>query len=560
LASPDITDEEGSRRVKGGRIAAEWLKAQGVTHVFALCGEHVLPLLDACEDVGIRVIGTRHEQGAVLAAEAFARVTRKPGVAVVTAGPGVTNAMTGLAVVQTCGSPVMLLAGRTSTAKRLTGTFQDIDGRAVVNAVTKWSDTALQTERIPVYLEAAWRRMLSGRPGAVMVELPHDVQSAEAEAEVGPVERPEPAGASPQAVARAAQILGDAERPIAVVGSGAFWSGAAGALKGFAQRTQIPVATLNAARGLLPDGHEACIGPLSEAGLALMQADVVLLVGSKLDASLTFGGPPLFAATPRLVQIDIEPSWVGLNVQPELGIHGDAAVVLEQIADAWDAKPKDGWLQTAKQGGEQMHQTWLDLGKVEGSPVPPARVPAAIVEEAGRDAILVSDGGDIHTWAVTTFPAFRPGSLLTTHDSLGTIGVGVPYALGAKAAAPDRHVVLCIGDGSFGFGAIELETAARHDLPFVAVIANNGAWGNIRHAEGTVHGGETSVTALSQASYEKLAEAFGGHAERVEDAAEVAPAIRRAIDSGKPAVVNVLTQPGVVSQITAMLGGMESML
>ena len=546
--------------MKGGRIAAEWLKAQGVTHVFALCGEHVLPLLDSCEEIVIRVIGTRHEQAAVLAAEAFARVTGRPGVAVVTAGPGVTNAMTGLAVAQTCGSPVMLLAGRTSTAKRLTGTFQDVDGRAIVQAVTKWTDTAPQAERIPVFLEAAWRRMLSGRPGAVMVELSYDVQSAEAEAEIRAIERPQPAGASPEAVAKAAQILGHAERPIGVVGTGAFWSGATDALTSFAERTQTPVATLNAARGLLPDGHEACIGPLSEAGLALMQADVVLLVGSKLDTSLTFGGPPLFAATPRLVQIDIEPSWVGLNVQPELGIHGDAAVALEQITDAWDAKPKDGWLQMAKQGGEQMHQTWFDLGKVEGSPVPPARVPAAIVEEAGRDAILVSDGGDIHTWAVTTFPAYRPGSLLTTHDSLGTIGVGVPNALGAKAAAPDRNVVLCIGDGSFGFGAMELETAARNDLPFVAVIANNGAWGNIRHAEGTVHGGETSVTALSQASYEKVAEAFGGHAERVEDAAEVAPAIRRAIDSGKPAVVNVLTQPGVVSQITAMLGGMESML
>src|SRR5436190_8257388 len=547
--------------MNGGRIAAEWLKAQGVSHVFALCGEHVLPPLNSCEETGIRVIGTGHEQGAVLAAEAFARVSGKPGVAVVTAGPGVTNAMTGLAVAQTCGSPVMLLAGRTSTAKRLTGTFQDVDGTAIAGAVTKWTDTALMTERIPVHLEAAWRRMLSGRPGAVMVELPHDVQSGEAEVSEFPtIERPQPAGASPQAIERAVEILGEANQPIVVAGSGAFWSGAGDALKTFAERAQIPVATLNAARGLLPDGHECCIGPLSEAGLALMQADVVLLVGSKLDASLTFGGPPLFAATPRLVQIDIEPFWVGLNVQPELGIHGDAAVVLEQLAGARDAKPKDGWLQMAKQGGEQMHQTWLDLGKVEGSPVPPARVPAAIVEEAGRDAILVSDGGDIHTWAVTTFPAYRPGSLLTTHDSLGTIGVGVPYALGAKAAAPDRPVVLCIGDGSFGFGAMELETAARNDLPFVAVIANNGAWGNIRHAEGTAHGGETQVTALSQASYERVAEAFGGHAERVEDAAEVAPAIRRAIDSGKPAVVNVLTQPGVVSQITAMLGGMESML
>jgi len=250
---------------------------------------------------------------------------------------------------------------------------------------------------------------------------------------------------------------------------------------------------------------------------------------------------------------------MGLNVAPELGIHGDVATVLRQLTEAWDAKPKDAWLQMAKQGGEQMHQTWADLGKVEGSPVPPGRIPAAIVEEAGREAILLSDGGDIHTWCVTTFPAFRPGSLLTTHDSLGTIGVGMPYALGAKAAAPDRPVVMCIGDGSFGFGAMELETASRNDLPFVAVIANNGEWGNIRHVQGE-HFRQTGATALSPASYEKIAEAFGGHGERVTDAVDVAPAIRRAIDSGKPAVVNVITQPGVVSQLTQMLGGMQNML
>ena len=545
--------------MRGGRIAAEWLKAQGVTHVFALVGEHILPLVDGLDEAGIRVIGTRHEQAAVLAAEAFAKVSGRPGVAAVTAGPGVTNAVTGLAVATSTGTPVMLLGGRTTTAKRLTGTFQDVDGRAVTDAVTKWNETVFLPERIPTYLETAWRRMLAGRPGSVFVELPHDVLSADADAEVRPVALPEPAGGAPDAIRRASELLGGAEHPIAVAGSGAFWSGAEDALRAFAERTQVPVATLNAARGLLPDGHGCCIGPLSEAGMALMQADVVVLLGSKLDASLTFGGPPLFATTPRIVQVDVEPSSMGLNVAPELGIHGDVAAVLDQLTEAWDAKPKETWLQLAKQGGEQMHQTWADLGKVEGSPVPPGRIPAAIVEEAGRDAILVSDGGDIHTWCVTTFPAFRPGSLLTTHDSLGTIGVGMPYALGAKAAAPERPVVMCIGDGSFGFGAMELETAARNDLPFVAVIANNGEWGNIRHVQGE-HFHQTGATALSQASYEKLAEAFGGHGERVDDAAGVAPAIRRAIDSGKPAVVNVITQPGAVSQLTQMLGGMQNML
>jgi acetolactate synthase-1/2/3 large subunit len=182
------------------------------------------------------------------------------------------------------------------------------------------------------------------------------------------------------------------------------------------------------------------------------------------------------------------------------------------------------------------------------------------VKAAGRDAILVSDGGDIHTWSITIFPAYRSGSLLCTHDALGTIGVGVPYALGAKAAAPDRDVVMCIGDGSFGFGAMELETAARYNLPFVAVVANNGEWGNIRHEQGKQFGKQTGATSLAQAGYEKVAEAFGGYGERVEDSEQVGPAIRRALDSKKPAVVNVITQPGVVSPVTEMVGEMMAML
>lgn len=549
--------------MRGGTITARWLKEQGVTHVFALCGEHILPLLDGCADVGIQVIGARHEQGAVLEAEAFARVTGRPGVAAVTAGPGVTNAVTGLAVANTCGSPVMLLAGRTSTAKRLSGTFQDIDGTAVVQAATKWQETCYLTERLPVYLETGWRKMLGGRPGAAFLELPHDVLKGDAEVEISPVRFPAPPGAAPQALAQAIRILNEAERPFIIAGGGAWWSGAADSLRAFAERARIPVTQVNAARGMIPDGDEVSLGPLSEGGLVLAQADVVVLVGTKLDASVTFGGPPLFpeGTGQKLVQVDIEASNIGLNRTPDLALVGDARTVLQQLADAWDGKPKDEWLKQAKDFGGQMHAAWEAQSKpLEGSPVPPGRLAHEVLTQAGRDAILVSDGGDIHTWCVTTFPAFRPGSLLTTHDALGTIGVGVPYAVGAKAAAPDRTVVCSIGDGSFGFGVMELETAARHNLPVVCVVANNGAWGNIRHEQGKQFSVQTNATELSVASYEKIAGAFGGHGERVEDAKDLGPAIRRAIDSGKPAVVNVLTQPGVVSPITEMVGEMMAML
>lgn len=547
--------------MRGGAITAAWLKANGVTHVFALSGEHVLPILDGCADEGIQVIGTRHEQGAVLAAEAFARVTRRPGVAIVTAGPGVTNAVTGLAVANTCGSPVLLLAGKTSLSRRYTGSFQDIDGRAVVAGVTKWAETCTETERIGYFLELAWRRMLAGRPGAVMLEIPHTVLKGEASVDVRPVVMPEPAGANPAAVARAVQMLVEAEKPMIIAGGGAFWSGAGDALRAFCERARIPITTLNAARGLVPDGDDISLGPLSEGGLVLSQADAVLLVGSKLDASVTQGGPPLWQGHEKLIQVDIEPVSVGLNRTPDLALLGDARVVLEQLAEAWDGKPKDEWLKQAMDFGAAMHQGWIDQTRpLTGSPVPPGRMAGEIAARGSAERILISDGGDIHTWCYTTFPAYRPGSFLGTHDALGTIGVGVPYALGAKAAAPEREVILAIGDGSFGFGMAEIETAARHGLPFVVVIANNGAWGNIRHEQGKQFGKQTDITKLEVHAYEKVAEAFGGHAERVEDSEEVGPAIDRALASGKVAVVNVITQPGVVSPVTEMVGAMMSML
>jgi len=545
----------------GGVIVAKWLKSQGVQKVFVLVGEHVLPIIDGCADEGIEVIGCRHEQGAVLAAEAYARVTGSPGVAMVTAGPGVTNAVTGLAVANTSGSPVLLLAGRTSQSRRYTGTFQDIEGRAIVTGVTKWAEGCFETERIAYYLDMAWRRMRGGRPGAVFLEIPHNVLKGDADVEIAPVTMPEPPGGSPKAIARAVAMLDEAEKPILVAGGGAFWSGAGDALKAFCERTRIPVTTLNAARGLVPDGDDISLGPLSEGGLVLGQSDVVVLVGTKLDASVTQGGAPLFQGNDRLIQIDIEPWSVGLNRTPELAILGDARVVVEQMTEAWDGKPKDEWLKQAKEFGALLHQGWIDqTAPLEGSPVPPGRVAAEIVKEAGRDAILVSDGGDIHTWCYTTFPAYRPGSFMGTHDALGTIGVGVPYALGAKAAAPDRTVVLAIGDGSFGFGMAELETAARAGLPIVCVVANNGSWGNIRHEQGKQFGKQTGATELGQWAYEMVAEAFGGHGERVDNTDDLGPAIRRAIDSGKVAVVNVITQPGVVSPVTEMVGSMMAML
>src|ERR1041384_5115759 len=232
--------------MNGGVLAAKWLKAQGVRTVFALVGEHVLPFINGCADEGIDVIGCRHEMNAVLAAEAYAKVTGTPGIACVTAGPGVTNAVTGLAVANTSGWPVMLIAGRTSVRKRYTGAFQDIDGTAIVAGVTKWAETVYEGARVPYYMELAWRKMLAGRPGAVMLEIPHNVAKWDCEdVPVAPVTLPEPAGASPDALAKALRMIDEAEHPILVAGGGAFWSHAGDALRAFCERTRVPMTSVN---------------------------------------------------------------------------------------------------------------------------------------------------------------------------------------------------------------------------------------------------------------------------------------------------------------------------
>ena len=547
-----------------GKSVARALRDHDVEVVFTLCGGHVLPILDGCLDEAIRVIDARHEQAAVLMAEGYAYATRKPGVAAITAGPGFTNAVTGMADANHSGVPLVVLGGRTPLRSWGRDAIQDIDQLAIARVVSKRANVCLQPERVASYVGDAFFHATSPRCGVSYVELPTDVLLADGAPSSWDAGHPAdvaPPPAAPEAIEQLVAILEGAERPVVLCGSGPFWGRADEALARFAEVTQIPVTTTGPARGLLPDSHPGCLGSLAHGGVAVAVADVVVVCGSRFDGNLLFGGPPLFGSQ-RLVQIDIRREAFGGNRIPELAVLGHAGRVLEQVAEAWTAQPCADWLQEARGLADASRDAWGAESDASVDGVHPGSLARAVDEVAhsgGRATTLVCDGGDILTWAIAHFTAEQPAGILTTGTALGTLGVGLPFAIGAKAARPDDVVVCLVGDGSLGFGAMELDTAARHGLPIVVVVSNNGAWADVQHEQEAWFGADRMVASeLDRTPYEKLAEMVGGFGCRVERPDELHDALTAAIDSARdstvPAVVNVRTDPGVVSEILRAIG------
>jgi acetolactate synthase-1/2/3 large subunit len=541
-----------------GKRVARALREHGVDTVFALTGGHVLPILDGCLNEGIRVVDARHEGAAVMMAEAYAYATRKPGVCAVTAGPGFTNAVTGIANANHSGVPVVALGGRTPLKTWKRGAIQDIDQLALARICAKRATLCLQPERTEEYIADAFWHATAPRAGVAYVELPTDVLLSDAKD--GPSWEP----GYPRTVAPAAaavdellSVLQDAERPVVVCGSGAFWGRADDALAAFAEATNIPVTTTGPARGLLPDSHPGCLGSLAHGGVAVAVADVVVIAGSRFDGNLIFGGPPLFSAHQKLIQIDVLTEAFGGNRAPDLAVLGDAGTVLRRVADIWDAPPRAEWLAEARTYADASRSAWNAESDEPVDGVHPglvARVVSEVAHQRGSTT-LVADGGDILTWCIAQFRAEQPGAVLTTGTTLGTLGVGVPFAVGAKAARPDDTVICLAGDGAFGLSAMELDTAARHDLPLVVVVSNNGAWADVRHEQQAWFGDDRLIgSGLGFTPYEKLAEMVGGYGVFVEKPEDVRPAVEKAVDSNTVSVVNVRTDPNVVSEILRGIG------
>ncbi|WP_052299184.1 thiamine pyrophosphate-binding protein [Thermaerobacter marianensis] len=530
--------------VHAGRVVARALAREGVRALFTLCGGHIMPIYDGCLDEGIRVVDVRHEQAAVYAADAYARITRRPGVAAVTAGPGVMNAVTAIANAHRAQSPVVILGGQGPLEHAGRGSLQEMDHLGVVRSITKWAVQVQDARRLPEILNLAFRRSLHGVPGPVYVEIPLDVVFAQVQLDAVRFPAPVPDRpahpADPAEVERAAALLRRARRPVALVGSQIHWSPDPQAVARFAEAARVPVFTNGMARGVMGPGDPFFFQLCRKTALA--DADVVLVAGTPLDFRLDYGQSIHREA--RLIQIDLDPGELGRNRDVACGLAGDTGTVLDQLLEAGLApdEPADRqrWLERLREEEDRRARQMQASMTSDAVPVDPLRLCAEIDAALPPGTTVIGDGGDfIGTAAKIVRPRRYPAGWLDP-GPLGTLGVGPGFALGARVLRPDDPVVVLLGDGAAGLDLLEFEAAVRQGLPFVAVVGNDAAWTQIRRLQVQLFGADRAVaTELSHARYDRVVEALGGHGEWVERPGDVRPALERALASGKPALVNV---------------------
>ena len=544
----------------GGRLIAESLAAEGVDALFTLTGGHISPIYDGCKDVGIRVIDVRHEQAAAHAADAYARLTFTPGVAAVTAGPGVTDAITGVTNAYYANSPMVLLGGRNPLALEGMGALQDAPQIELLRPVTKRVDTALETRRIREVLGYAFREARAPRMGPTYVDLPMDVLMTPVDTDhVVPSGGyfTHPPGADPDAVARAADLLASAEHPVVLSGSGTYWSQAGEELGQLAEVAQLPVFVNGMSRGILPSTHPHLLG-LSRKH-ALRQADVVLALGVDLDFRLGYGRAPAFRDDVKVIHVDPQADRVSHNRDVEVGAVSDVRAFLRALLDhegKFGQAEATSWLEELRAEDAQRTHARDEASRSDASPVHPLRFAREVARWVDPEAIVIGDGGDIVAHTAGQVRVDKPGHWMDP-GPFGCLGVGAPFALAAKHVYPDTPVLVVYGDGSFGLNGMEYESAVRQDLPFVGVVGNDGAWGEMKAFHERVYGDEGMVAQdLSQAtSYEGMVEALGGYGERVERPEDIGPALDRAQESGVPALVNVILDRTFRRESTSAYGG-----
>ncbi len=540
----------------GSQLVAEQLKREGVDTLFFIMGGPIIDVAGAAAANGIRIVDVRHEQAAAMAAHAYARATGRPGVCLAASGPATTNLLTGIANAWTDAAPVIALGGASPTNQFGMDAFQEFDQVSCFRSVTRWAERALHAARLPELVNTAFRQATGQKPGPVYLDLPGDVLYAKVEHERVPF--PEPVqpvrtAGDPQQVERALALLRAAERPIVLSGSGVLWSGAERELAEFVDRSGIPFYTTPQSRGVIPEDHDLAL--LGARSTAFSQADTVLLVGTRPNFIIGYGQAPRFAPDAKFIMINSDASELGHNRRLDAGIAGDAKLVLRQLLDGLDGFPngrESDWVQTLRKAdAARRDRSEAEMG-TDQTPIHPLRLCREVRDVLPRDGILIEDGHEILNLARQSIPSYVPRSRLNAGPN-GCMGVCLPFAVGAQAANPGRKVVALCGDGSFGMNVQELDTAVRHNLPFVAVISHNGGW------TGAIQGRKVPGRDLLMTRYDKVAEAFGCHGEYVERPEEIRPAIERAFASGKPSVVNVVVDPFVKAK-TQPFGSYSSRL
>jgi acetolactate synthase-1/2/3 large subunit len=530
--------------VHGGKLAARALKEAGVECVFTLCGGHIMPLYDGCKEEGIRIIDVRHEQAAVHAADAWARCNPgKIGVAAITAGPGVTDGVTGIANAWRANSPILVFGGQGPFENLRRGSLQEMDHIGVVRPITKFADAIYQTHRIPEYIELAIRHAVSGIAGPAYLEIPMDIFMGSVENEVTiPRIRTAPPRLSPDrdAVREALDLLAVAERPMLMAGTSVKWSNASQAMNRFIGETHMPTYTNGMGRGTVPPDSPEFLNRSRRD--ALQQIDCIVLAGTLLDFRMRFG--QTIPADAKIIQLDMDATLIGQNRQTDVGLVGNLAcsfeMLLEEMKNTGSKLDFSAWrdqLREIETAAEAKVQAALDSDE---SPVDPQRMCREVrdwLDTLGQP-IVIGDGGDIVATAAKIIPVKGEGAWMDP-GPLGTLGVGMPFGLAAQASNPDKRVVIVYGDGSFGLNGFEFDTAVRFNLPIIGIVGNDGAWGQMMRPQGAMYG-SVDGTLLNFTRYDKVVEALGGHGEFVEHPEDLRPALERAAASGKPALVNVI--------------------
>lgn len=534
--------------LSGGQLVARMLRAEGIKHVFTLCGLHVAPIYAGCVEEGLTLVDTRHEQAAGHAADAYARLRRGVGVAVVTAGPGVTDALTAVANAWAASTPLLLLGGAAPTFNQGRGALQEMEQVDLFKPITKWSDRIPSPEAVPAFLAKAFRVSLSGRPGPVFLEIPWDVLSNGAEEESLPWPakyRTEARSAGdPRQLERAIGVLRAAQRPAIIAGSSVWFDGAVESLVRFCELAQIPTFLNGAGRGSLPAGHPLLFGLARKD--VLSEADAILVIGTPFDFRLSYGGEPTFGAGAQVLQVDVDATEVGRNRPVDVGIVGHSDAVLGQLLDGWGARtPRESYLAAVREIEERKRAKLEAFAASDQVPIHHFRLARemSLVANASGDPTWVADGGNWVAIAAKMIELKGPGRWLDP-GPLGCLGVGAPFAMAARLLAPERPVWVIQGDGSFGLNGFDFETMVRFKLPCVVVVGNDAAWGQIRLPQVQMYGEAASpATALAPTRYDRIVEAMGGVGFQVTRPEEIRPALEKAAASGTVACVNVMLDP-----------------
>ena len=521
----------------GNEILARALREHGVDHIFFLMGGPMIDAENACQEAGIRMVDVRHEQAAAMMANAYSRVLCKPSVCMAASGPGTTNLTTGVAHAFVDCAPVIAIGGSSPVSQYGMGAFQEMDQVAMMKPITRWAERAYDARRIPELVGTAFRHAFAGPPGPVYLDMPGDVLYRDVDAtdvrwvraDAG---RQRPLG-DPELVDGAIALCEQAERPVLIAGSGVLWSGASAELQAWVERSGMPFWTTPQGRGVIPEDHPLCF--LNARATGFREADVVFVVGTRLNYVIDFGRPPRIGPGARMIQIDLDPNELGRTRPVDIGIAGDVRAVLGQLLEAVDSRLAgryDRWVAYLADLNQEKRLDAERAMSTEQVPIHPLRLCKEVRDFLERDAILCVDGQEILNFGRQSIPTYVPGHRLNS-GPFGTMGVGLPFGLGAKLARPDKQVVVLHGDGSMGLNVMELDTAVRHGIDVLTVVSNNGGW--------TAADRPKAGRDLGYTRFDLVAQALSCHGEHVESPEEIRPALDRAASSGRPAVVNVVT-------------------